>query len=394
MPTILVRDVASFVEDGVERPAPGKAPSAFRIWRQGENPTTKGMTVLSAAALEELLADQTRRGVLYSIDVDHLSLSDMAPPESRKAVGWHRLEARNGDLWAVDVEWTDIARAGLEKDPPEWRYFSPAYALDQKSREVTAYMNTALTNNPATHQVTALATRAGSQEENAMNEEEMRAALKAWAGDDEEKKAKADAHIKAAFPPAEDEKKDTDDGEEKKDTEGEEKKEPAEEKVAASAKTDPYVVELATRLKATEEELAQRRKNDEARERETVLASRKDLTPELVATLKKMPLALMKETIAAIPAPKGNSAHKVVEEIHATRGKTQNDGQGANGERPAMLPPEEHQALRQRMGLETATAGIRREGNAVVFGVLTPSQADAIVNRKKNAPGEGKEGAK
>ena len=152
----------AFSSDGVER-SPSGAPNAFRIWRAGVNVTDYGPHVFSRASAVKLMAVQNIRGNLISIDVDHLSLSqgkDAAPPESRKAAGFHRLAVRQSpdgpELWAVDVEWTDAVRAGLEKDPPEWRYFSPAYDVN-KSGEITAYLNTALTNNPATWRANALA---------------------------------------------------------------------------------------------------------------------------------------------------------------------------------------------------------------------------------------------
>ena len=146
--------------DGVERPTRGTAPSAFRIWKAGTNVTDYGPHEFTERSARMLMAEQAKRGNLYAVDVDHMSLNPEAPPESHRAVGWHRLEVRDGDggpeLWAVDCQWTDAVRAGLESTPPEWRYFSPAY--DVKDGEIVSYLNTALTNNPATHQVTALAT--------------------------------------------------------------------------------------------------------------------------------------------------------------------------------------------------------------------------------------------
>ena len=175
----------------VERPGPGKAPTAFRIWNAGPNVTDHGTHTLSAASVRAILSTQAARGNLFSIDVDHLSLSPDAPPEARKSVGWMRLasrpdEAGEPELWAVDVEWTDTVRAGLEKDPPEWRYFSPAYDHN-KDGEITRYLNTALTNNPATWRVTALATA----KESTMTIEELIAELQklADAGDEKAKKA-------------------------------------------------------------------------------------------------------------------------------------------------------------------------------------------------------------
>lgn len=148
--------------DGVERPAPGAAPTAFRIWRAGANPTEKGTAIFSPRSAELLIASQEQRGVLYPIDVEHLSLNERAPLEVRSAVGWHRLEVRtdaNGgpELWAADVQWRADVRAGIEERPPKWRYVSPVYVLDPDTREVIDYVNLAITNTPATWNVTSLA---------------------------------------------------------------------------------------------------------------------------------------------------------------------------------------------------------------------------------------------
>jgi len=147
----------------VERPGPGKAPTAFRIWAYGPNACDGGETfVFSERSAELLIEEQNERGRIYSIDFDHRSMMPDAPPEAAKAAGWHVLEVRedeNGkpELWAVSCTWTDEARAGLEADPPEWRYFSPCFYVDEKTREVISYVNCALTNNPRTHGIPALA---------------------------------------------------------------------------------------------------------------------------------------------------------------------------------------------------------------------------------------------
>jgi phage I-like protein len=138
-----------------EPPAARTAPGEFRIWRAGDNTTDHGPVFFTARSAEMLATEQKVRGNDYSIDVDHLSLKNDSPIDSHRAVGWHNLEVRpdaNGDpeLWAVNVRWTDAVRAGLEKDPPEWRYISPAFAVDTKTREVISYTNTAITNQPAT----------------------------------------------------------------------------------------------------------------------------------------------------------------------------------------------------------------------------------------------------
>lgn len=144
----------------VERPAPGKAPTAFRIWSYGPNACDGKTVVFSERSAEELIAEQAARGRLYSFDFDHRSLLPDVSPGAAQASGWHALEVREHDgkpeLWAASCDWTEEARAGLEADPPTWRYFSPAFAVEPKTREVLSYVNTALTNNPLTHGIPAL----------------------------------------------------------------------------------------------------------------------------------------------------------------------------------------------------------------------------------------------
>lgn len=145
----------------VERPAPGKAPTAFRIWAHGPNVCDGKTTVFTERSAESLLAEQTSRGRLYGFDYDHRSMLPDVSPDAGKAAGWHVLEVREYDgkpeLWARDCDWTEEARAGLESTPPEWRYFSPCYEADPATREVLSYVNCALTNSPLTHGLPALA---------------------------------------------------------------------------------------------------------------------------------------------------------------------------------------------------------------------------------------------
>ena len=145
----------------VERPGPGKAPTAFRIWAYGTNECDGKPVVFTERAAEALIAEQTARGRLYSFDYDHRSLIPDVSPEAGKAAGWHVLEVREYDgkpeLWASQCDWTAEARAGVESTPPEWKYFSPCFEVHSETREVVSYINTALTNNPLTHGLPALA---------------------------------------------------------------------------------------------------------------------------------------------------------------------------------------------------------------------------------------------
>jgi phage I-like protein len=387
-------DVIANDERLVERAATGAAPSAFRIWKAGDNPTDKGSTIFSARSATLLASAEQARGNLVSIDVDHLSLSQTAPPESRKAVGWHRLEVRTDErgaqeLWAVDVQWTDVAKVGLEKEPPEWRYFSPAYDVDPETREVVAYLNTALTNNPATWQVTALASRAAT-EESSMDpkKEDVLAALKAIAeGDDEEASTWAKKMIRAAEGDEPEPEKKPDgngDGGEKKDAAEEPKeKDGGDDDKKDTVTTTATVVELAATVQRLATEVTSLKRDKIEDERTRLLASRPDFTPELVGVLKKAPIATLRDAVKSIPvAAKKDPAAAVT--VAATRGTGQGASSGAD--RTARLPPKEKQELDDRMGLGARRDSIRREGSAVVFGVMSREEAQ----RAMQAKGEGK----
>lgn len=154
----------------VERPAPGKAPSAFRVWAYGPNEYDGKTVVFSERSAEALIAEQAARGRLYSFDFDHRSLMPDVSPAAGKAAGWHTLEVREHEgkpeLWAASCDWTAEARTGIEVEPPnapEWRYFSPCYEVDPETREAVSYVNCALTNNPLTYGIPALASEAGAR---------------------------------------------------------------------------------------------------------------------------------------------------------------------------------------------------------------------------------------
>ncbi|MBX3204012.1 MAG: hypothetical protein KF764_03025 [Labilithrix sp.] len=152
--------------DGVERPGPGQAPTAFRIWRAGANvckwvgsePETFFFTKKS---VELLAAAQAESGLLYMFDLDHRSLKPRTK-EDGDAVGWHRLEFRpdkdgNAECWAAGCEWEPEVKAGIESKPPKRRYFSPVWNVDPDTNEIVSYVNCALTNSPATLNIPSLA---------------------------------------------------------------------------------------------------------------------------------------------------------------------------------------------------------------------------------------------
>ncbi|WP_438040935.1 hypothetical protein [Sorangium sp. So ce128] len=96
---------------------------------------------------------------------------------------------------------------------------------------------------------------------------------------------------------------------------------------------------------------------DSREERDRLLASRPDLAPEVVALLNKAPIATVRDAVKTWPR-----------------------------EPASRLPPKEKQALDARMGLSKPAQAIRREGNAVVFGVMTREDAcNALAARSRRA---------
>lgn len=190
-------NLASRSEEGVERETDSRAPTAFRIWRAGENKCDDGSIFFTAESAEKLLAEQASKDRPLSIDFDHLSLANDRPAEAGRAAGWHRIAARQTvagpELWAENVEWSPDVRAGLEEEPPRWRFFSPAFYTDD-DKQVTSYINLALCINPMTHGIPLLASRKLTKEAQMTADEmhaEMLAALDAIieATDDPSQKA-------------------------------------------------------------------------------------------------------------------------------------------------------------------------------------------------------------
>lgn len=393
MKTTQRRDARAFAT--VERAEENGPPTAFLIWKDGMNVTDHGPTVFSKRSAKLLLEEQELRGNRYSMDVNHLSLNPDAPIANQRAVGFFSLEVRDGGLWAVDCEWTDTVVAGLTKKPPEWKYFSPAYDVDKETDEVVSFLNCALTNNPATHHVTALATR-GAGIPKLMKYAD---AMAAMAGDDEDKKAAAIAAIKAAFGEDEDapksEKKDSADDapESKKDADAPPKSsddsagdgsegEPKEKKDGeddADKKDASVTAALDAKVCKLESELASLTAERDAKERKSLIAGR-TMSVELAKLLSKKPVAEVAAICATLPkkAPKDLAAEASVQ---ATRGKDQ-------GERTTRQTPEEKAQMDQRMGLTKKAPEVRRDGRNQIFETLTADDARRAI-RASNAKKEG-----
>lgn len=339
--------IDSTTADGVERGAEGKAPVAFRIWRAGENVADDGSIFFTSESAEALMAEQESRGRPLSIDFDHLSLMNDRPAEAGRAAGWHRLETRDSpdgpELWAVDVEWSPDVRAGLEEEPPRWRFFSPAFRTDEDN-EVTSYINLALCINPMTHGIPLLASRKLTKE-TPMTAEEMLSQLDALieATEDPDKKAalvaarEALAAKKGDDPPA-DAPVNTDSDK----TDGDDKKDDDEEKKAAvvthATKDLDEVTKLAAKVVALE-------RRDEVREIDALLSKHPNLPEEFKAHCRKGTLADAKVSVAAVvgAAPK----------VHAARNERPAQGSTLGS---SEIDPMLGDAMDRAMGIKSATA--------------------------------------
>ena len=92
-----------------------------------------------------------------AIDYDHQSLLTKQNGQPAPTAGWFRqLVWREGEgLFAVDVKWTDKARAMLAAG--EYRYISPVFSFSSVTGQVERLFGAGLTNNPGLTGLTDLA---------------------------------------------------------------------------------------------------------------------------------------------------------------------------------------------------------------------------------------------
>lgn len=425
----------------VERPMPGAAPTAFRIWHAGDNASDDGPDVFSERSAALLMQEQRDRGNLYSMDFDHLSLTDNRPAEAGRASGWHRLEVRrdedgDAELWAVDVEWCADAKAGLEERPPRWRYFSPAFDVDPETREVVCYVNTALCINPATWHNNQLATRnrkaihmdKAAREKlavlaamhatmtNAEAKAEHKAAAEAMynthGGEEEHEKLKAMAEDEADEAPDSDAppptskspgsappppKKNSEKGEDDEDDEEtktrkaaeEEEKRKAEAKTRAATRTAAIeetatlrtMKALASRVEELEREQTKQREERRASRVAEMLRSRKDLSPATRASLKGLRPSQVRSILDTLPKPAAEVEKRTAA---ATRGAEQGKGSSS-------IPAHVDAEVRRAMGLPEVAGPVVGFGEAIngqrVFHTRRPGEwraQQAAAARKGN----------
>lgn len=166
--------------------ADGKAPTEFRLFKMGDNPSTKGTWLFDADSAASVLGVWAARGLKLMADYEHQSLASPPIISPAAAKSWVP-EVRADGLWATQVEWTDRARAMIEAG--EYAYFSPAFDYDPETMRVTRIINFALTNNPALDGIEPLAASdAITTEAKPMKVKCSKCTAQLAVGDDEEKK--------------------------------------------------------------------------------------------------------------------------------------------------------------------------------------------------------------
>jgi phage I-like protein len=139
-------------ENAVAEAIAMELPTFFRIFTIGEIDTSKGLFLFDAEAASLVLQHYKDQGNDLSIDYEHQAVTD--PPMMAPAAGYFALELRTDGLYAVNVRWTPKAQEMLLGR--EYKYFSPAFAVDPDTNRITKLFNVALTNIPATKNMTPL----------------------------------------------------------------------------------------------------------------------------------------------------------------------------------------------------------------------------------------------
>lgn len=127
------------------------APTEFRIFKYGLNRSEKGDFVFDEESAESVMAEYQRHNKPMLLDFNHGTTLEAATPEQAVAAGEFTPQIRGDasgkpELWAVDVKWTDRARAMVQAR--EYRLFSPFFEHTKGGR-ITRLINCALTNLPA-----------------------------------------------------------------------------------------------------------------------------------------------------------------------------------------------------------------------------------------------------
>lgn len=145
------RHVAALLSDDISGENP---PSEFRVFKAGQNDTLEGVYLFTENSAQLVMNARADWGADCMIDLEHLSTDKKSPNYDPDARGWFDLELREGELWAVNVRWTEDGAERLRKKTQ--KYISPAFYFSE-SGEIEELFNVALVAMPKTKQAIALA---------------------------------------------------------------------------------------------------------------------------------------------------------------------------------------------------------------------------------------------
>lgn len=140
------------------------APSEFRIFRSGENPSEKGTFTFDALSAASVMENYQRHGKALLFDFNHGTTFANPTPDMAMSAGDFVPAVRNGELWATACNWNDYGRQMLEGG--KYRFFSPLFNHD-KGR-ITWLRNVALTNLPALDQIAPLVAASATEGDDPM----------------------------------------------------------------------------------------------------------------------------------------------------------------------------------------------------------------------------------
>lgn len=153
-------------------------PSEIMLTPAGEfkardgRPFGVGFWKLDAESATRVIAKAEAAVGDFVIDYEHQTLNAEENGQPAPAAGWFKkLEWREDDgLYAVDVRWTDRARALIEAG--EYRYISPVLEFNKNTGVVLGVPMAALTNYPALDGNSDLVARAAAKFQTNINEED------------------------------------------------------------------------------------------------------------------------------------------------------------------------------------------------------------------------------
>jgi signal peptide peptidase SppA len=182
-------------------------------------------------------------------------------------------------------------------------------------------------------------------------------------GDEEDAPADDDSEASAEADPPKDE------------AEGDDDEKPADKKNKESTATANIPGDLAAIADRLAKENAKLRARAGISDRDAFLATRPDLSKELLGYLKTKPLAECKLIVSGIqkpPAKPKAAPANATATVQGTRGNTQVDENLPDGSTASRLPALEASALRRQMGLESTVRGVETRGDRLVLGVSVP----------------------